>query len=127
MRSRSVTDENLSSSWDAHPATKSMACRSLRTLRQSSEPSEANPWQRSDRNGKQIGHGRKLIVELGCASCHEINGVQKPENFAPELSTIGSKPLAQIRSEWEADRSRTKTYRRVGMRILPRNQWRAEA
>jgi len=47
-------------------------------------------------NAKQIGHGRKLIVELGCASCHEINGVQKPENFAPDLSTIGSKPLAQI-------------------------------
>ena len=47
-------------------------------------------------NPKQIAHGRKLIVELGCASCHEINGVQKPENFAPELSTVGSKPLAQI-------------------------------
>ena len=45
---------------------------------------------------QQIAHGRKLIVELGCAACHEINGVQKPENFAPELSTIGSKPLAQI-------------------------------
>jgi mono/diheme cytochrome c family protein len=47
-------------------------------------------------NAQQIAHGRKLIVELGCAACHEINGVQKPENFAPELSTIGSKPLAQI-------------------------------
>lgn len=47
-------------------------------------------------NPKQIAHGRKLIVELGCAACHEINGVQKPENFAPDLSTIGSKPLAQI-------------------------------
>jgi len=45
---------------------------------------------------QQVAHGRKLIVELGCAACHEINGVQKPENFAPELSTIGSKPLAQI-------------------------------
>ncbi len=44
----------------------------------------------------QIAHGRKLIVELGCAACHEINGVQKPEDFAPELSSIGSKPLAQI-------------------------------
>jgi mono/diheme cytochrome c family protein len=44
----------------------------------------------------QIAHGRKLIVELGCAACHEINGVQKPDNFAPDLSTIGSKPLAQI-------------------------------
>jgi mono/diheme cytochrome c family protein len=45
---------------------------------------------------QQIVHGRKLIVELGCAACHEINGVQKPENFAPDLSGIGSKPLAQI-------------------------------
>ena len=45
---------------------------------------------------QQIAHGRKLIVEFGCAACHEINGVQKPENFAPDLSTIGSKPLAQI-------------------------------
>jgi len=45
---------------------------------------------------QQIAHGRKLIVELGCAACHEINGVQKPENFAPDLSSIGSKPLAQI-------------------------------
>ncbi len=45
---------------------------------------------------QQIAHGRKLIVELGCAACHEIDGVQKPENFAPDLSTIGSKPLAQI-------------------------------
>jgi mono/diheme cytochrome c family protein len=44
----------------------------------------------------QIAHGRKRIVELGCAACHEINGVQTPENFAPELSSIGSKPLAQI-------------------------------
>jgi len=47
-------------------------------------------------NAKQIAHGRKLIVELGCSACHDINGVQKPENFAPELSAIGSKPLAQI-------------------------------
>jgi len=47
-------------------------------------------------NTKQIAHGRKLVVELGCAACHEINGVQKPENFAPELSTLGSKPPAQI-------------------------------
>ena len=45
---------------------------------------------------QQISHGRKLIVELGCTACHEINGVQKPENFAPDLSAIGSKPLAQI-------------------------------
>lgn len=47
-------------------------------------------------NSKQIAHGRELIAELGCAACHEINGVLKPENFAPDLSSIGSKPLAQI-------------------------------
>ena len=35
-------------------------------------------------------------VENGCASCHEINGIKKPENFAPELSRIGSKPLTQL-------------------------------
>ncbi|MGA9241827.1 MAG: c-type cytochrome, partial [Silvibacterium sp.] len=45
---------------------------------------------------EQIGHGKKLVVELGCAACHEINGVRKPENFAPDLSTIGSKPRAQL-------------------------------
>ncbi|MFZ0392273.1 MAG: c-type cytochrome [Terracidiphilus sp.] len=45
---------------------------------------------------QQIAHGRQRIVELGCAACHQINGVEKPENFAPDLSTIGSKPLAQI-------------------------------
>ncbi len=44
----------------------------------------------------QIAHGRKLVVELGCAACHTINGVKKPDNFAPDLSQIGSKPLAQL-------------------------------
>jgi cytochrome c1 len=45
---------------------------------------------------KQIDHGRALVVEFGCASCHQINGVKKPENFAPDLSRIGSKPFAQL-------------------------------
>jgi cytochrome c1 len=45
---------------------------------------------------QQIAHGKKLTAEMGCAACHEINGVQRPENFAPDLSRIGSKPLAQI-------------------------------
>lgn len=45
---------------------------------------------------QQIAHGKKLTAELGCAACHEIRGVQRPENFAPDLSRIGSKPLAQI-------------------------------
>lgn len=45
---------------------------------------------------QQIDHGRALVLEFGCASCHQINGVKKPENFAPELSRIGSKPFAQL-------------------------------
>jgi mono/diheme cytochrome c family protein len=45
---------------------------------------------------EQIAHGKRLVTEYGCASCHEINGIKKPENFAPELTRIGSKPLTQI-------------------------------
>src|ERR1022692_1500482 len=45
---------------------------------------------------EQIEHGKRLVAEDGCASCHEINGIKKPENFAPELSRIGSKPLNQL-------------------------------
>jgi mono/diheme cytochrome c family protein len=45
---------------------------------------------------KQIDHGRTLVIEYGCGSCHTINGIKKPENFAPELSRIGSKPFAQL-------------------------------
>jgi mono/diheme cytochrome c family protein len=40
--------------------------------------------------------GNKLVGEYGCAACHQINGVKPPQNFAPDLSRIGSKPLAQI-------------------------------
>ena len=45
---------------------------------------------------EQIAHGKKLVAEYGCAVCHQIRGVTKPDNFAPELSRIGSKPLAQL-------------------------------
>ena len=47
-------------------------------------------------NPQQIAHGRKLVVERGCAACHDINGVTRPEGFAPELSRVGSRPLEQI-------------------------------
>jgi len=45
---------------------------------------------------EQIGHGKRLVADYGCASCHEIGGIKKPENFAPELSRIGSKPINQL-------------------------------
>lgn len=50
----------------------------------------------SEATPEQIKHGRTLVIEYGCASCHEINGIKKPENFAPDLSRVGSKPFAQI-------------------------------
>ena len=45
---------------------------------------------------KQIAHGKVLVNERGCASCHELNGIKKPENFAPDLSAAGSRSLAKI-------------------------------
>lgn len=45
---------------------------------------------------RQIAHGKLLVTEMGCAVCHEVNGIHKPENFAPELTAVGSRPLAKI-------------------------------
>ncbi|HXX01071.1 MAG TPA: c-type cytochrome [Candidatus Acidoferrales bacterium] len=49
---------------------------------------------------EQIARGKRLVSDYGCASCHEIAGIKKPENFAPDLSSttqrIGSKPITQL-------------------------------
>ena len=45
---------------------------------------------------EQVRHGKSLVMEYGCASCHEIAGIKKPENFAPELTRVGSKPVSQL-------------------------------
>ena len=45
---------------------------------------------------EQVKHGKALVVEYGCAACHEIGGIRKPENYAPDLSRIGSKPVVQL-------------------------------
>lgn len=45
---------------------------------------------------QQATHGKQIVLEYGCASCHEINGVRKPENFAPDLTRVGSRSLAQL-------------------------------
>ncbi len=45
---------------------------------------------------EQITHGKLLVTENGCAACHEIGGIKKPDNFAPDLTRIGSKPTTQI-------------------------------
>jgi mono/diheme cytochrome c family protein len=45
---------------------------------------------------QQIANGKALVMQYGCAVCHDIRGISKPANYAPELSRVGSKPLAQI-------------------------------
>ncbi len=48
----------------------------------------------SDANS--IAHGKRLVTESGCAACHQINGVNPPQNFAPDLSRVGSRALSQV-------------------------------
>jgi len=43
-----------------------------------------------------VAHGKKLVTESGCAACHQINGVNPPQNFAPDLTRVGSRALAQV-------------------------------
>ncbi len=50
----------------------------------------------SDATPEQVEHGKRLVNEYGCASCHQINGIKRPENFAPDLSRVGSRSLAVL-------------------------------
>lgn len=43
-----------------------------------------------------VAHGKKLVTESGCAACHTINGANPPQNFAPDLTRVGSRALAQV-------------------------------
>jgi mono/diheme cytochrome c family protein len=43
-----------------------------------------------------VARGKKLVTEDGCAACHTINGVDPPQGFAPSLSRVGSRALAQV-------------------------------
>jgi nitric oxide reductase subunit C len=45
---------------------------------------------------EQIEHGKRLVSDYGCASCHAISGIKRPENSAPELTKVGSKPVNQL-------------------------------
>jgi mono/diheme cytochrome c family protein len=45
---------------------------------------------------EQAARGKALVNERGCASCHEINSVNRPANFAPDLTVVGSRPLAKL-------------------------------
>jgi mono/diheme cytochrome c family protein len=43
-----------------------------------------------------VARGKRLVTEDACATCHQINGVAAPQNFAPDLSRAGSRALSQI-------------------------------
>ena len=43
-----------------------------------------------------VARGKRLVTESGCAACHKINGVTPPQNFAPDLTRVGSRALAQV-------------------------------
>jgi mono/diheme cytochrome c family protein len=47
-------------------------------------------------NADSVARGKKLVTEDGCAACHQINGVNPPQNFAPDLTRVGSRALAQV-------------------------------
>lgn len=47
-------------------------------------------------NADSIAHGKKLMTETGCAACHTISGIAPPQNFAPDLTRVGSRALAQV-------------------------------
>jgi mono/diheme cytochrome c family protein len=47
-------------------------------------------------DAESIARGKRLVTESGCAACHQINGVNPPQNFAPDLSRVGSRALAQV-------------------------------
>jgi mono/diheme cytochrome c family protein len=40
--------------------------------------------------------GRRSINKYGCASCHDINGMDNPVKIGPELTKFGSKPVHQL-------------------------------
>ena len=70
-------------------------CRSLQS--QNRRALVAQPARRPETaTPEQVAHGRSLVMEYGCASCHEISGIKEPENFAPELTRIGSKPVSHL-------------------------------
>jgi mono/diheme cytochrome c family protein len=50
----------------------------------------------SPADAASVARGKKLVTENGCAACHQINGVAPPQNFAPDLSRVGSRALSQI-------------------------------
>jgi mono/diheme cytochrome c family protein len=56
---------------------------------------EILPWKPVD-SPELINKGKILIQEYRCMGCHEIKGVEKKGEIAPDLSNIGSKTIEDI-------------------------------
>ncbi len=64
-------------------------------LESKADPDWINGIHLDPATDRQIARGKKLVSANGCTSCHQINGVPKTENFAPELTSVGSLPLVK--------------------------------
>lgn len=47
-------------------------------------------------SAEQVALGHRLFVEKGCASCHVASGVPQPNDFGPDLSSLGAKSVSQM-------------------------------
>ncbi|HEU4413644.1 MAG TPA: c-type cytochrome [Candidatus Angelobacter sp.] len=65
-------------------------------LQSKKDPDYASNVKLAAANAESVARGKKLVTESGCAACHGINGVNPPQNFAPDLSRVGSRALAQV-------------------------------
>jgi len=54
-----------------------------------------------------IAEGKRLVETSGCVGCHDIPGLERGGEIAPDLSSIGARPLAELNFEWlDTERSR---------------------
>jgi mono/diheme cytochrome c family protein len=44
----------------------------------------------------EINNGKRLFLEKGCASCHEVAGISKQKDFGPSLIGFGGKSASQL-------------------------------
>lgn len=45
---------------------------------------------------EEIKTGKRLFVEEGCASCHELNGIGLQKDYGPDLTALGAKNASEL-------------------------------
>ena len=51
----------------------------------------------------QLNHGRQLIVRYNCIACHRLQGIDRPEMLAPDLTNISVKVSREWIYKWLKD------------------------